>query len=120
MHRSPTIRTLVPWLIGLFVVAQLAGMVPFRQAIAWEPPSHLGNILGHDHHVAGHSGHHHHGVVDLEGACCALHAFLTGILPDVAAAAPADITRARLAVISEDRLAGIDPGLPDRPPRPLL
>jgi len=34
MHRSPTIRTLVPWLIGLFVVAQLAGVVPFRQAVA--------------------------------------------------------------------------------------
>jgi len=47
MHRSPTIRTLVPWLIGLFVVAQLAGVVPFRQAVAWDAPSHLGNMLGH-------------------------------------------------------------------------
>ena len=120
MHRSPTIRTLVPWLIGLFVVAQLAGVVPFRQAVAWDAPSHLGNMLGHDHHAAGHSDHHHHRIIDSEGACCGLHAFLTGILPGVAAAAPAGLTRARLAMISEDRLAGIDPSLPDRPPRPLL
>jgi hypothetical protein len=125
MHRLRTIRALVPWLVGLFVVAQLAGVVPVREASASHSLIQLGGHV-HDHgKAAGQSGHHHHdhgmhdhGMVDLDGACCALHALLIGIIPQELGTAPVNFARAALTMISEAPLAAIHPGRLDRPPRP--
>ena len=128
MHRSPTIRRLVPWLVALFVFAQLAGVASFRRADTSDlrdrtshVPSHLGGkgeVQGHRMTAAHVGQRHHHEGVDPGGACCALHAFLTAIMPHLIGATPATGRSVRLALASANRLSGLDPGLPEPPPRP--
>ncbi len=119
-----TIRGLVPWLVGLFVVAQLAGIV--SSDYVYGKPGAMASAHMHDHGGGGHV--HDHGVADdhhgaphdglIADQCCALHA-LAGIVPHVVTTVPAGSIAELLLDRPVDRFAGIGPSLLDRPPKSL-
>jgi hypothetical protein len=119
-----TIRGFVRLLVGLFLVAQLAGVVPSPRAHAQAIPNrlvlHVHHQHAHDQH-GGNKAHHHDS--NQSGAlgdhCCALHAFFAGIIPPEVAIDPVSFVGRRLAAGAGDRNLGIPPGRLDRPPRPL-
>jgi hypothetical protein len=117
-----TIRGLRASLLALFVVAQMAGVIPLIY-------DHTLNVYettpvtahGHAHvkpTVANPDADHHHGVLDLHDQCCALHA-PAGPLPYVIDAAPVDFASIRIMPDELVILTGNDPPALDRPPRPL-
>jgi len=92
VKRLRTLRRFVPFLIGLFMVAQLAGVVSSEEmhpdaglAVAAADPT-----VDHAAHQHGHAGENHHhghhgtgGAIDhglaangVAGQCCALHAWV--------------------------------------------
>src|SRR5262249_61091899 len=85
-----TIRGVVPWLIGLFMVAQLAGVVPSEYVHLTSGLAHAA-AHQHDHGTPGHTHHHdgtkHDGTIADE--CCALH-LLPGVVPLVSVAILSD------------------------------
>jgi hypothetical protein len=115
-----TIRWMRPILVGVFALAQIAGVVPLTY-------QHTLNVFettpvaGH-HHVrvattAPDAGHHH-GILDLHDQCCTLHT-LVGPLPRVAEIVLADASSVRIAPASLVALTNADPSRLDRPPKPL-
>ena len=117
-----TIRCLRASLLALFVVAQVAGVVPLIY-------DHTLNVYetapvaahGHAHvkpTVANPDADHHHGALDLHDQCCALHT-LAGPLPHVIDAAPVAFASVRIAPDELITLTGANPGVLDRPPRPV-
>jgi hypothetical protein len=117
-----TIRCLRASLLGLFVVAQVAGVVPLMY-------DHTLNIYettpvaAHGHRLANPTvahpdADHHHGLLDLHDQCCALHT-LAGPLPRVLDAAPAHFVSVRIVPTEAIALTGRKPDLPDRPPKPV-
>ncbi len=114
-----TIRGLVPWLIGLFLVAQLAGVVPFEYI---HPTPALAHAAAHehDHGSVGHTRHHEGTEQDgaIADQCCALHS-LAGIVPLVVMGILSDPIGERLSPEPADRASGIGPSRLDRPPRSL-
>jgi len=114
-------RCLRRWLLGLFIVAQVAGIVPLIY-------DHTLNVFetapvaGHIHvHLANNSAaqdaNHHHGRIDLHDQCCALHT-LTGPLPYAADLAPGYLTGEQLVAAAADAPADRGRGRLDRPPKP--
>src|SRR5215831_6836265 len=108
-------------LLALFVVAQVAGVVPLIY-------DHTLNVFetapvaAHAHPHASPTAvnpdaDHHHGTLDLHDQCCALHT-LAGPLPRVLEAMPAHFVRVRIVPTEVIALAGRQPSLPDRPPKP--
>jgi hypothetical protein len=82
-----TLRRFGPWLLGLFLTAQVAGVLPLavahiqhalesQRAIADE----LATSGGVDHRHEQH-GHHRHGAPDVNDQCCTMHHHLAGVLP---------------------------------------
>ena len=121
MTRVRTIRCLRACLMALFVVAQVAGVVPLIR-------DHTLNVYeaapvaAHGHPaakptVASPDADHHHGVLGLHDQCCALHT-LAGHLPRVVDAAPVDFAGARIFPDELIARSGGNPGVLDRPPRP--
>jgi hypothetical protein len=116
-----TIRYLRACFLGLFIVAQVAGIVPLiydhtlnvfeTMPVARHSHRHVGSIAAPDEN-------HHHGVLDLHDQCCALHT-LAGPVPHIVNAAPMDFVGMRVAPATLFALAQRGPVLPDRPPRPL-
>jgi hypothetical protein len=117
-----TIRCFRACILALFVVAQVAGVVPLMY-------DHTLNVFettpvaGHSHIHIGHSivapdSDHHHGVLDLHDQCCALHT-LAGPLPRIADAVPAELAGMRMIPVAAIALSDGAPILIDRPPRPL-
>jgi len=109
-------------LLGFFVVAQVAGVVPLIY-------DHTLNIYetapvaAHGHlqvksTVANPNADHHHGVLDLHDQCCALYT-LAGPLPRVLDAAPADVVSVRIVPTEVIALTGGNSHLLDRPPKPV-
>jgi hypothetical protein len=109
-------------LLTLFVAAQVAGVVPLIY-------DHTLNLYetapvtahGHGHAsptIANPDAGHHHGAIDLHDQCCALHT-LAGPLPPVIDAAPVNIASGRLVRSELPALSGGNPGVLDRPPRPV-
>ena len=122
MPLARTIRCLRACLLGLFVVAQVAGVIPLMY-------DHTLNIYetapvaAHKHRlanptVANPDANHHHGLLDLHDQCCALHT-LAGPLPHVLDATPAHFVSVRIVITEAIALAGGKPSLPDRPPKPV-
>jgi hypothetical protein len=116
------IRCFRACLLGLFVVAQVAGIVPLIY-------DHTLNIYetapvaAHGHQpvnptVANPDADHHHGSLDLHDQCCALHT-LAGPLPHVLDATPAHFMSMRIVPSKVIALTGGKPSLPDRPPKPV-
>jgi hypothetical protein len=119
MSLVQTTRCLRTILVGVFALAQIAGVFPLTY-------QHTLNVYettpvaGH-HHVrvattAPDTGHHH-GILDLHDQCCALHS-LAGPLPHVAEIMPVDAPSMRMAPASLVALANADPSRLDRPPKP--
>jgi len=117
-----TIRCLRASLLALFVVAQVAGVVPLIY-------DHTLNVYetapvaahGHAHvkpTVANPDADHHHGALDLHDQCCALHT-LAGPLPHVIDAAPVAFASVRIVPDESIALTGANLGVLDRPPRPV-
>jgi hypothetical protein len=109
-------------LLALFVVAQVAGVVPLiydhtLNVYETEP------VAAHTHPHASPTAvnpdaDHHHGTLELHDQCCALHA-LAGPIPRVTDTAPADFGSLRIVPDEQIALTGGKPGVLDRPPRPL-
>jgi len=107
-------------LLALFVAAQIAGVIP----LLYDHTLNVYETVPVDaHHHAVHKPSlvdpdHHHGALDLHDQCCALHT-LAGPLPHAVSAALAFF--AGRPVVPEDLvpLRGGEPGVLDRPPRPL-
>jgi hypothetical protein len=79
-------------------------------------------VAAHQHRlvnptIANRDADHHHGSLDLHDQCCALHT-LAGPLPRVLEAMPAHFVRVRIVPTEVIALAGRQPCLPDRPPKP--
>jgi hypothetical protein len=113
-------RRLGPWLLGLFLIAQIAGVVP----VMFDHTTHLFEsqpavVDTHDHSAAGPHGDHRHGTSDIQDECCALHHHLAGVVP-LTIAAPAFSLAAAPSVAPPLRaLASADPALLERPPKSL-
>ena len=111
-------------LLGLFVAAQVAGVIP----LIYEHTLNVYEtvpVSAHGHpHVRPDAAHpdadHHHGALGLHDQCCALHHTLTGPLPDVIEATPADFRGVRMTPYELIALSGSDPPVLSRPPRALL
>jgi uncharacterized membrane protein len=126
-----TISWFTRLLVGLFLVAQFAGVVsapranalPMMAAAAQTGVSHMDGVEVH-HHAQGHNDqgglHDHH---DRSGnpadTCCALHACFAGVLPPVIAIAAETVVGEPLCVRPDDLAPGAPGGRLDRPPRPL-
>lgn len=124
MTFARTIRCLRASLLGLFVVAQVGGIIPLIY-------DHTLNVFettpvaGHSHvHVRssiGTDAGHHHGLLGLHDQCCALHA-LAGPVPHVANTAPVEFGGVRMVSSGVIAVVEDSPNPLDRPPRfmPLI
>jgi len=107
-----------PWLLGLFLLAQLAGVVPvmFDHAVhVFESQPALADA--HDHSAPGRHGDHRHGVGDVTDECCSLHHHLVGIVHFPTPTAAFLLTAVLLVVPPLRTLASADPILLERPPK---
>jgi hypothetical protein len=122
MTFARTIRCLRACLLGLFVAAQTAGVVPLIY-------DHTLNVVetvpvGAHHHshvqptTTNPDADHHHGLLDLHDQCCALH-MLTGPLPEMLDTSSVEFAMMRLAPAELIVPTGGIAGLPDRPPKPV-
>ncbi len=123
----------IPWftrlLVGLFLVAQFAGLVsapranalPMTVAASQARASQMdGSELHHHmHNDQGglHDSHDHGG--NPADTCCALHACCAGVLPPVVAIATETAAGEPLCVRPDDLAPGEPRDRLDRPPRPL-
>src|ERR1700744_4310813 len=111
------------WLLGLFVLAQLAGILPLihdRTLNLFETAP----VAGHIHvqlanNNAAPDADHHHGWIDLHDQCCALHT-LAGPLPQAAGAVPVSFAGFHIVLEELLLLPHDSPGVLDPPPRPML
>jgi hypothetical protein len=102
------IRYIVPWVVGIFVLAQLSGLIPGHY-------QHAGAASGHAMVHApdlGIGGTHHHALADQGDECCAVHAM--PLLPAASdAAAPGLTARHRLLSLQRSlvsvRFTPLDP-----------
>jgi hypothetical protein len=121
------LRCFGPLLLALFVLAQVAGVVPListhiqhvletEQDIAADlsQSSSLDHVR--HHHARHDNGPHEHGANDPNDQCCTLHHHLAGVIPIASLAGQRDLT---LSIIVAPRrsLAGIDPCTLERPPK---
>src|SRR6476620_9915198 len=117
-----TIHCLRASLLALFVVAQVAGVIPLIY-------DHTLNMYetapvaahGHAHvkpTVATPAADHHHGALDLHDQCCALHT-LAGPLPPVIDDARLAFASVRIATDMSIKLTVAISGVLGRPPRPV-
>jgi hypothetical protein len=88
------IRCLRACLLGLFVAAQIAGVVPLLYDHTLNVAEAAPVAAHHHPHVkptaANPDADHHHGLLDLHDQCCALH-MLTGPLPEIVDRAPSSL-----------------------------
>src|SRR5262249_61064351 len=75
-------RRFGPWLLGLFLLAHIAGVLPvmFDHAVhvfESRPPA----VDVHHRGASHRHGDHHHGVADVQDECCVLHHHLAGVVP---------------------------------------
>ena len=120
-----TIRPLIGMFVGLFVLAQFAGVVSAPLTGAWGSARSAASHAHHHHTSAGDVGgmvHEHDGPQHQNRAdfCCALHAFFAGVLPSVAAVASMTLNGQRVSAILAQTTIGLAPDRLDRPPKPLL
>jgi len=120
MSYARTIRRLRTWLIGLFALAQIAGVSPLIYEHTLDVFD-AAQTKGDHSHVAPTTpdADHHHGILDVHDQCCALHT-LAGPLPGVADVALAIRLSVRIAPATAlVALADTEPGRLDRPPKSM-
>jgi hypothetical protein len=121
-------RRLAPWLLGLFVVAYVSGVVPLvsvhlqhviasEQDIAEDIASAGISDHAHHHHIHYGSGHHDHGTADSNDQCCTLHHHLAGVLPHAAGGTLNGFPIAPIVPLSLQAFVSADPGPLERPPK---
>jgi hypothetical protein len=111
-------RRFGPWLLGLFLIAQLAGVVPvmFDHAVhVFESQPAVSGA--HDHSAPGPHGDHRHGVADVKDECCSLHHHLAGVLPFALRAVAISFVAVLMVAPATRALASVDPILLERPPK---
>ena len=118
MTRLQTMRRFAPWLIGLFVFAQVAGVVPLISAHTLHVFESKQVVSDDDDVLAvGPRGaQHHHSIADLNDQCCAFH-HLAGVLAYALAVGPVSSVRVVVASAAPEVLLPEDPIPPDRPPK---
>jgi hypothetical protein len=136
MALSRKLRRFSPWLLGLFLVAQLGAVVPLLTADLQhdiETESDIAADLAatgtvnhaHSHHAHriganhDHAGHDHTGV-DVNDQCCTIHHHLGGVLPFTIAELPDEFPAIRSPVSCSRRPPGSDPRGMERPPKLLV
>jgi hypothetical protein len=124
-------RRLVLWLLGLFLVAQVAGVVPLisvhlqhviasEQDIAEDSASiDVSDHVRH-HHLHHGSGHHDHCATDPNDQCCTLHHHLAGVLPHAAGGTANGFPIALIIPLPSRASVPADPSPIERPPKLLL
>jgi hypothetical protein len=113
-----TMRRFGPWLLGLFLIAQLAGVVPvmFHHAVhVFESQPAVASA--HDHGAPGRHGDHRHGIADVKDECCSLHHHLAGVLPFTVRAVSISFAAVLMVAPPARALASADPVLLERPPK---
>jgi hypothetical protein len=134
VQRLRTFRRIVPFLIGLFMAAQLAGVVSLEEshgspgiaaATEHHPADHAAYLAYSGDHHHGHGGvdtatHHGLGGGGVVGPCCALHAFLVAVAPIVLIAPVVMFGRGERLDIGAEVFTGLAAKRLDRPPRSLL
>jgi hypothetical protein len=92
LKRLRTVPGFIRLLVGLFLVAQFAGVVSSPRASAL--PVTAAAVASHDHNqhaldpVDHGERHHHHDSGVLADTCCGLHACFAGVLPPLAGDKP--------------------------------
>ena len=123
MTLAQTIRCLRASLLALFVVAQVAGVIPLiydHTLNVYEATPVAAHSHAHLHPTAvTPDADHHHGALDLHDQCCALHT-LAGPLPQATGTVPVSFAGFHIVLEELLTLAGGSPGVLDRPPRPIL
>ena len=80
------LQRLGPWLFGLFLIAQIGGVVPLIYVDTVHEYEHTDSFAAPMELAArdtrSTSGHDHPGVHDEHDQCCAMHHGLLGTLPD--------------------------------------
>jgi hypothetical protein len=119
------LRRLGPFLLGLFLWSQAAGIVPLisvhiQHAFESERDvaadlSEGGGNHAHHHH-ARHDGQHEHGSSDPGDQCCTLHHHLAGVVP-IAGSATRSGLIAQLTAVPPRPLVSTRTGPPERPPK---
>src|ERR1700750_2775576 len=118
MTRSLITRRIAPWLVGLFVFAQVAGVVPLMAAHTLhvfeskQVASDDDDLLA----VGPRGAQHHHSIADLNDQCCAFH-HLAGVLGYVLAASPVNFAHIVVRSVAPNVLVAADPIPPERPPK---
>jgi hypothetical protein len=112
-------RRLGPWLVGLFLIAQIFGVFPLISGhTAHVAEAHL--VLSKDNGNIGSipQGHHHHGDAD---GFIQHHELqdLTGAITCLANRCERAFVHVALTIHAPNAVAGIDPILLERPPKPL-
>jgi hypothetical protein len=111
-------RRVGPWFLGLFLVAQIVGIVPvmFDHAVhVFESQPALADA--HDHSAPGRHGDHRHGVGDVKDECCALHHHMVGVIPFMARVVAFSLPALPFVAPPLRTLASADPALLERPPK---
>jgi hypothetical protein len=117
-----SIRCLRACLMALFVVAQVAGVVPLicdhTLNVYEATPVAAHRHLPVNSTLASPDADHHHGLLGLHDQCCALHT-LSGPLPHVFDTDLVDLASVRIVPDELVALFGGNHGVIDRPPRPV-
>jgi hypothetical protein len=131
MMSLSTKRRIGPWLLGLFFLAQIAGIVPLFG-------THLQHIIetqrdiasdlsvtgvadhAHNHHSHHDGDRHDHGANDSADQCCTLHHHLAGVVPPLATGNLRSFLMSPVVPLPTRALAGAEPSLLERPPKRLL
>ena len=109
-------------LLAIFVIAQVAGVIPLLH-------DHTLNVYetapvaAHNHPdvhatLAHPDADHHHGALGLHDQCCALH-MLAAPLPQIAGVARVDFAGEPIFAVEPAALSAGNPAVLDRPPKPL-
>ena len=121
-----SLRRFGPFLLGLFLWSQAAGMVPLisvhiqhafeseRDVAADRSEGGGGNHVHHHH--ARHDGQHEHDSSDPGDQCCTLHHHLAGVAPIASSASVSGLT-AQVTAVPPRPLVSTRPGPPERPPK---
>ena len=121
------LRRFGPLLLGLFLLAQAAGVLPLisihlQHAYASEQDDAAdldgaGSISHkHGHHAHQGQGQHEHSATDLGDQCCTLHHHLAGVL-SVAPLAGASNRSSQIVPIARHRFASAERVSVERPPK---
>jgi hypothetical protein len=116
------VRLLRTWVLGLYVIAQVVGVIPlvYDQTLnIYETTP----VAGHFHvHLAGNTAQpdadHHHGLLDRNDQCCVLHS-LTAPLPCAVTLAPVETVGMPVSPTQVIALVSRHPTRLDRPPKSL-